>query len=412
MDQLDPPTFPTVETLGTSFPWVENTLGVLRCTTTLGNPREITYGWLLNSQVINGQTTDTYTIPRLTNVDNELHIQCRVSNLYTRNRPPAEVSNITVLDVQCKYLYNTTSITVQEGDNTSRQCSAIGNPTPTVKWYRGSSQQTSGTGTSATLVFSNIDRNQADTYQCKATATGKQNFESTPPDSPSEFSLAENGTRSVKVTWRRGFNGGHAQTFVIRYNKTVTQETKEITIEDTNQSSNYTVEINELEPDTTYNFWIYSKNVKGNSTLSDNLFVQTLKEPERKSQTGSIGAIVGGITGILTAIITIVVIPFLGYTKILPIIWMEEELMTAYEDLDSRIALSDVSTYQKIRTTKIASTVYEKQVFFIKNDISMHEGLDKTQESDSNTYETVTNEKIAEYPKEKVYVNMAIGMAD
>ncbi|KAJ8307742.1 hypothetical protein KUTeg_014713 [Tegillarca granosa] len=71
-----------------------------------------------------------------------------------------------------------TNITVQEGDNPRIQCSAVGNPTPTVKWYRGSSEQTSGTGTSATLVFSNIDRNQADTYQCKATATRKLNFQS------------------------------------------------------------------------------------------------------------------------------------------------------------------------------------------------------------------------------------------
>ncbi|KAJ8307960.1 hypothetical protein KUTeg_014490 [Tegillarca granosa] len=75
---------------------------------------------------------------------------------------------------------DTIDIKVQEGDNLSRQCSAIGNPTPTVIWYRGSSEQTSGTGTSSTLVFSNIDRNQADTYQCKAT-TGKINFESNPP---------------------------------------------------------------------------------------------------------------------------------------------------------------------------------------------------------------------------------------
>ncbi|KAJ8311213.1 hypothetical protein KUTeg_011241 [Tegillarca granosa] len=171
------------------FPMGRKHTGVLRCITTPGNPSEITYDWLQNSQVINGQTTDTYTIPTLSNVHNGLRIQCRVFNEYTRQRPPAKVSNITILDVQCKYeLFDTPIITLdiaimaaQEGYNPSRSCSAVGNPTPTVKWYRGSREQTSGTGTSATLVFSNIDRNQADTYQCKATATGKLNFESNPP---------------------------------------------------------------------------------------------------------------------------------------------------------------------------------------------------------------------------------------
>ncbi|KAJ8308129.1 hypothetical protein KUTeg_013003 [Tegillarca granosa] len=535
-----PPTNPTLQTSGTSFPWVENTRGVLRCTTTPGNPPQTTYDWLQNSQVINGQTTDTYTIPTLTNAHNGLRIQCRVSNLFTIQRPPAKLSNITVLDVQYTPIItlDTTNITVQEGDNPSgRPCSAIGNPTPTVKWYRGSSEQTSGTGTSATLMFSNIDRNHADTYQCKATARGKQNFESSksvsvvvfyppavtvnlqnttenatnvvftcnadgfptnytyhgwnqyigdilvraytdftgmlsesnrtiiipkvtfkdigqydcvvengmkgrqpavlqrgssyfdvivsakfdpkeearkpgelhknltinitfysnppaltndikwinktttsnplidsdsisikltstaiqrivygkvvtltgqsaaltiaslqsfhlgyyqleiqnggnlsssfdfqiitsaPPETPTEFSLAENGTKSVKVTWKRGFNGGHEQTFVIRYTNTDSLETKETTKEDNNLNSNYTIEIDGLEPSTTYHFWIYSTNKKGNSTLSGNLIVQTWKELVTRRLTNNIGAIVGGMIGTLVAIIVIVVVP-------------------------------------------------------------------------------------------------------
>ncbi|KAJ8319720.1 LOW QUALITY PROTEIN: hypothetical protein KUTeg_002731 [Tegillarca granosa] len=467
----NPPTTPKLQTSGTRFPWIENTTGVLRCTTTPGNPPETTYDWLQNSQVINGQTTDTYTIPTLTYVHNRLRIQCRVSNLYTIQRPPAKLSNITVLDVQYTPIITLDTTSIKEGDSPSRQCSAIGNPTPTVKWYRGSIEQTSGTETSATLVFSNIDRNQADTYHCKATATGKQNFESNgfptnytyhgwhqyigstivrsytdftgmlsdsnrkikiskvtfedigryhcfvengfhgrkpdvlqqgssyfdvrvsakfdpkeevrkpgelhknltinitfysnppalmndikwinitsirnpltdsdsisinltstviqrpvfgkvvtlikqsailtlaklqsfhlghyqleiqnggnlsssfdfqiitsaPPEAPTEFSLAENGTKSVKVTWKRGFNGGHEQTFVIRYTNTDTKEMKETTKEDTSLNSNYTIEIDGLEPSTTYHFWIYSTNKKGNSTLSGNLIVQTLK---------------------------------------------------------------------------------------------------------------------------------------
>ncbi|KAJ8319582.1 hypothetical protein KUTeg_002865 [Tegillarca granosa] len=89
---LIPPTTPTLQTLDTSFPWIENTQGVLRCIITPGNPPQTTYDWIQNSQVINGQTTDTYTIPTLSNVHNGLRIQCRGSNLYTRNRPPAKIS--------------------------------------------------------------------------------------------------------------------------------------------------------------------------------------------------------------------------------------------------------------------------------------------------------------------------------
>ncbi|KAJ8305140.1 hypothetical protein KUTeg_017307 [Tegillarca granosa] len=151
------------------------------------------------------------------------------------------------------------------------------------------------TGQSAILTIASLNSFHLGHYQLQVkngedlySSFDFQFITSAPPEIPSEFSLVENGTKSVKITWKRGFNGGHAQTFVIRYTNTGTLETKEITIEDTNQNSNYTIEIDELKPSTTYHFWIYSTNEKGNSTVPDTLIVQTLKKPKPESQSGTL----------------------------------------------------------------------------------------------------------------------------
>ncbi|KAJ8316436.1 hypothetical protein KUTeg_006450 [Tegillarca granosa] len=64
-----------------------------------------------------------------------------------------------------------------------------------------------------TVNLQNTTENVTDVvFSCNA-ADG---FPTTPPETAPEFSSAENGTKSVILTWKRGFNGGHAQTFVIR----------------------------------------------------------------------------------------------------------------------------------------------------------------------------------------------------
>ncbi|KAJ8311026.1 hypothetical protein KUTeg_011422 [Tegillarca granosa] len=553
-----------------------------------------------------------------------------------------------------------TNIKVQEGDNLNRQCLAIGNPTPTVKWYRGSTELTSYTFISASLVFSNIDRNQADTYQCKATATGKQNFESNPPsvtvalqnttenatnaeftcdadgfptnytyhgwyqyigstlvrsytdftgmlsdsnrkitiprvtfkdtgtyhcvvengfhgrkpnvfqqgssyfdvrvsakfnpdeetsslgelhkrviinikfysnppavisdikwinetsgnlltnsdsislnllstpiqrnvygktvtltgqsailtiatlqsfhlgryklqiqnggnlassynfqiihveppEAPNKFTVRQNKTNSVILAWVRGFNGGDPQIFVIRYTDTVTGQTRETKIDDTLRTSIYTTEITGLTSDTTYLFWIYSSNTKGNSSFSyQPMIAKTLKEFE-SSKCDSTSAAIGGSIG---SILTLISSPFLYCTdgKLIEASRMTNQMMTdkvamsevkvamsevsqyqvirntekaisedkeaisevsQYQEIrNTQVAISEVSPNQAIRNTDVASTVHD-------TDINTYEGLDDTkQESSANTYETLTNKQINEDKMANIYVNTAIG---
>ncbi|KAJ8322436.1 hypothetical protein KUTeg_000010 [Tegillarca granosa] len=175
-----PPSTPTVQPSGTSFPWVENTRGVLRCTTTPGNPSETTYKWLQNSLVINGQTGNTFNILKLTSEHNGLPIQCRVSNVYTRDRPPAKVSNISTLDVQYKPIISLSNrmVVVAEGQDVKIICSAIGNPTPIVNWHRENLTYTFGTDTSATLALEKATRNDTGIYKCKANTRGNSGNQS------------------------------------------------------------------------------------------------------------------------------------------------------------------------------------------------------------------------------------------
>ncbi|KAJ8307696.1 hypothetical protein KUTeg_014746 [Tegillarca granosa] len=301
----------------------------------------------------------------------ELH-KNRTINITFYSNPPALIKDI-------KWINKTSGNPLKNSDNISLKL------TSTFMQILVYGKTLTLTGQSAILIITSLKSFHLGNYQLQIENGGdlSSSFDfhfitSAPPETPSEFALAENGMKSVKVTWKRGYNGGHEQTFVIRYTNTVTQETKETAIEDRNQSSNYTVEIDELEPDTTYNFRIYSKNEKGNSTLSDSLFVQALKESEPKSQTSKIGAIVGGITGILTAIIIIVVVILgvLFYRQRTKRTTNTSDKMDgggandAYEDLDSRIALSDVSTYQKIRTTMIS--ICTKGLTKHKNQTQIH----------------------------------------
>lgn len=225
----------------------------------------------------------------------------------------------------------------------------------------------------------------------------------------------ENKTNSVILTWNKGFNGGHPQTFIIRYKDTVSDKTLETKIEDTNQNSNYTIQIDQLNPSTIYHFWIYSTNEKGNSTLSGSPVIgKTLTEAEPGYQGDNIGAIAGGVTGILIAIIIVVVIGGIVIyrrrtqpkKKKNSQIQDDRQVNNTYEDLDDRVALSEVSTYQVIRKTDSASAVYV-------NDINTYEGLDKTkQQLEASTYETLKDKQLNEDQMEKVYVNTTIGLGD
>ncbi|KAJ8316072.1 hypothetical protein KUTeg_006086 [Tegillarca granosa] len=88
-----------------------------------------------------------------------------------------------------------------------------------------------------------------------------------PPESPKNFGVLSVTSSSITVKWLRGFNGGHQQTFVVLYQEKDSKEnllSQKITEEENRES--YTIAIRNLMPQTEYDFWIYSYNIKGNDS--------------------------------------------------------------------------------------------------------------------------------------------------
>ena len=61
------------------------------------------------------------------------------------------------------------SKTVKEGSTLSLQCTASGEPKPTIKWSRSNSNQTLSVATSGLLEILKFNRNQTGNYTCSAT---------------------------------------------------------------------------------------------------------------------------------------------------------------------------------------------------------------------------------------------------
>ncbi|KAJ8316078.1 hypothetical protein KUTeg_006092 [Tegillarca granosa] len=101
-----------------------------------------------------------------------------------------------------------------------------------------------------------------------------------PPEIPMNFGTLSITSNSITVTWLRGFNGGHKQTFVVTYKRKDSKEnlSSEEIMEDDNRE-NYTLRIKNLLPQTEYDFWLFSYNIKGNSTndlkLVSQMFTKT-----------------------------------------------------------------------------------------------------------------------------------------
>ncbi|KAJ8311809.1 hypothetical protein KUTeg_010622 [Tegillarca granosa] len=316
----NPPAPPTVQTSGTSFPWVENTQGVLRCTTTPGNPSEMTYDWLQTSQVINGQTTDTYTMPTLTNFHNGLRIQCKVSNVYTVHRSQVQVSNVTILDVQYTPIItlDTTNVTVQEDPpsvtvhlqnatendtNVVFTCNADGFPTNNT--YHGWNQYidntlvrsyTDFTGmlseSNRKLTIPKVTFEDFGRYYCvvengfrgrkqDVLQQGSSYFDvRAKPEPPKNLIVYETKQNSVALTWERGYDGGYHQTFVILVKVVESDSVREILVNGDAKSNNFSTKIKNLLPSTTYHIKIFAMNEYGNSSFLSLNF-------EKETKTGS-----------------------------------------------------------------------------------------------------------------------------
>jgi len=97
-----------------------------------------------------------------------------------------------------------------------------------------------------------------------------------PPETPTNLHVISSTTTSITVQWRKGFNGGHPQTFVVSYKQDGTNDEHKLESNETTDT-HYTLAINNLEPDEIYTLYLYAYNVEGscsgNVTLH-NIFVK------------------------------------------------------------------------------------------------------------------------------------------
>ena len=87
-----------------------------------------------------------------------------------------------------------------------------------------------------------------------------------PPDVPTDFTSLVSSANSVVLTWTKGSDGGHPQTFVILYKEVTANVYRKKELNDASINRLTICEIKNLKANTNYEFLLYSFNEKGNSS--------------------------------------------------------------------------------------------------------------------------------------------------
>jgi len=97
-----------------------------------------------------------------------------------------------------------------------------------------------------------------------------------PPETPTDLHVISSTSSSVTLRWRKGFNGGHPQIFVVTYKQHETNEYQKLESNETTDI-HYTSVINNLESGKIYTIFLFAYNIEGasqeNITLH-NVFVE------------------------------------------------------------------------------------------------------------------------------------------
>ncbi|XP_063443196.1 nephrin-like [Mytilus trossulus] len=89
------------------------------------------------------------------------------------------------------------------------------------------------------------------------------------PEAPLNFSVETTTFRSASLSWIVGFNGGHEQTFSVKFKTTDSDEdTKIVHTSDTKTGSKVYYILDQLKPDTLYHVMVLSTNKHGNRNAS------------------------------------------------------------------------------------------------------------------------------------------------
>ncbi|XP_052803305.1 synaptogenesis protein syg-2-like [Mya arenaria] len=134
------------------------------------------------------------------------------------------------------------------------------------------------------------------------------------PQCPTDFTLLSKSTGIATVQWKRAFNGGLQQTFVLVYKKSSNSKYFTISEPEDKETAIYNTELSYLEAGQLYDVILYSQNVIGPCRENRSLKIELDAEDTPPALAPVIGGVVGGGLGAAVAVVAIVFILRRKYT--------------------------------------------------------------------------------------------------
>ncbi|XP_073256452.1 uncharacterized protein [Porites lutea] len=232
--------------------------------------------------------------------ENELGDDSKGVTLQVQTRPTILTSTPT-----------TTNIPGAAGEQVDLTCTVKGKPSPTLSWRRDpngidlsaidekvESITIQVKATTMKIIVTTAGKEVGDKFYCFATnilGNDTQQYiirERGPPDPPQDvkvvsFTVPDSETVSVNVSWTPGYSGGYDQQFSIHYRKKGSGS--DFTEEFIGPSPNNMHTVQQLSPNTEYEFMMQASNQRGNSPTSPSAQVTT-SDADRPPRRGTVTA--------------------------------------------------------------------------------------------------------------------------
>ncbi|XP_052061604.1 synaptogenesis protein syg-2-like isoform X2 [Mytilus californianus] len=166
-----PPSKPNL-ILKPEMPWFVGNITEIECSSVPGNP-ESTFEWTSDDMAVDVNISELIIGP-LTKYNNGKIITCTVQNEYTIKHGLILKSDIVHLNVEYfpEIAIDNSPVFINEGDNASITCTALGNPVPLTQWYLQDQNITEPQINQSVLHLFDVDRLlNGLVYTCKTFAT-------------------------------------------------------------------------------------------------------------------------------------------------------------------------------------------------------------------------------------------------
>ncbi|CAG2197911.1 unnamed protein product [Mytilus edulis] len=229
---------------------------------------------------------------------------------------------------------------------------------------------------------------------------------SSPPETPSNFTISSSKETSITVQWIPGYDGGQTQTFYIEYRITGSSEWVPWEVKNSNQFDSYMVyTLTGFQDETSYELRMYAKNKFNQSQHTD---IETIRTQKSDGQMSS-NAIIGTVAGVLVVLLIVcaVIISILVFKEKRNAGFYENsefQNVQIRDEYEKVISKSDTEEKQTSKTYEPLRPMEAVEVYDdLENDKVDHYEALGTQDK-PNVYEELENQK---GQAEKVYVNEA-----